>query len=98
MSKSWEQIAFAITLAAFGWLLYKHNTATSQQSGIASVGANAGLSIAPFYTINNIDLPFGTPPNASATVPLNADSVGQQNANGYQGYNTCTTCNEPYTD
>lgn len=80
--KQWEQIAFTVALAAFGWLLFAE-TGRIKQNKVNT--AQYGGQVAPlFMSLNQIDLGSYFPFTAAANnVPLDDPSAGQAYSNGF---------------
>lgn len=81
--KQWEQIAFAIALAAFGYVLYNYKASGKTLMGPKAKGVFPPNTVPAFYSINTINAGTALPPNIASTVPLAPDSAGQEFANGY---------------
>lgn len=81
MNKAWEQIAFAIALAGFGWLLFNQNKKATKAST-----AVQGIANTPFFYSSNAQQTTSasfSPSTAASSVPIPADAAGTQFADNY---------------
>jgi len=90
----WEEIFFAVALAAFGWLLFSANGRAASASPEAASAPIDNASQVPWYlTFNqtagyNGPLPSSQALNPANYIPVSNPVAGMQNA---QGCSTCST-------
>ena len=73
--KQWEQIAFAIALAAFGWLLFQGSKGHAPKPPTTAFD---GTKVPLWMTLGTINLPFALASDYASFVPLSPDSAGQE--------------------